>query len=78
MEKVDDSGPKGFVKRIIYSMLFFYWKPFLHGILAIGQGTQSWVIDRGVKSKIVYPFAYFLKKPIVKRLYKNKDNSLNR
>ena len=78
MEKVDDSGPKGFVKRIIYSMLFFYWKPFLHGILAIGQGTQSWVIDRGVKNKIVYPFAYFLKKPIVKRLYKNKDNSLNR
>jgi glycosyltransferase involved in cell wall biosynthesis len=35
----------------------------LAGVLAIGAGTRSWLIDRGADPAIVYPFAYFVEPP---------------
>src|SRR5205085_6520319 len=60
METVDDSGWTGYVKRLIYSMLFRRTQGTLTGVLANGYRTASWVTSRGVNAAKVFPFAYFL------------------
>jgi glycosyltransferase involved in cell wall biosynthesis len=63
IEKINDWGLKGKLKRALYNLLFFFWKKYLEGVLAIGCGTKTWIIKRGMNKKRVYPFAYFLKSP---------------
>ena len=63
IEKIDDKGWKGIVRRILYNILFSYWQKYLEGVLAIGYGTKDWIVKRGMKKNRVYSFAYFLKKP---------------
>jgi len=63
IEKINDRGLKGILKRALYNLLFVFWKKYLEGVLAIGYGTKNWIIKRGMNKKIVYPFAYFLKSP---------------
>lgn len=60
MEAVEDSGWRGFIKRFEYRRLFRRINSSLEGVLATGHCTPNWVISRGVPSKKVYPFAYFL------------------
>ena len=63
MEKIDDRGLKGILKRALYRLLFVYWQKYLEGVLAIGYGTKNWIIKRGIDKKKIYSFAYFLKSP---------------
>jgi glycosyltransferase involved in cell wall biosynthesis len=65
METVDDAGWTGFVKKILYRILFLYWRNHLTGVLAIGQNTLDWFVARGMEKRFVYPFAYFLKEPSI-------------
>ena len=37
METVDDTRWYGLLKRLIYRLLFLYWRKHLTGVLAIGQ-----------------------------------------
>jgi len=60
METVDDSGFIGLIKRLEYRRLFFLWRKRIEGVLATGYKTSDWLIHRGVPSKQVFPFAYFL------------------
>lgn len=63
METVDDAGWRGIAKRLAYRYLFARLGPMLQGVLATGRSTPQWVIDRGMPSSKVYPFAYFLPEP---------------
>ena len=65
METVDDLGWNGFIKKILYRILFLYWRNHLSGVLAIGQSTSDWIVARGMEKRLVYPFAYFLKEPSI-------------
>ncbi|WP_416137213.1 glycosyltransferase [Halomonas sp. HK25] len=60
METVEDGGWRGLVKRFEYRRLFRSIAPFLEGVLATGHRTPGWVVSRGVPSRKVFPFAYFL------------------
>lgn len=60
METVDDTGLLGYVKRLTYSFLFWYWRGTLAGVLANGRQTSNWVCARGMTRDSVFPFAYFL------------------
>ena len=68
METVDDTGWTGFIRKILYRILFLYWRNHLTGVLAIGQNTLDWFVARGMERNRVYPFAYFLKKPSISNL----------
>ena len=62
LEKINDNGFKGKIRRILYRILFFlYWRKHLEGILAIGHGTKEWIVERGMQ-KICYFFCIFFKK----------------
>jgi glycosyltransferase involved in cell wall biosynthesis len=60
MEAVDDSGWRGFFKRLEYRRLFWRWRDRLQGVLATGHDTADWVVRRGMPLDRVFPFAYFL------------------
>ena len=74
MEAVADSGWRGALKRFEYRRLFSIWRQRnIRGVLAIGQSTSRWVVNRGMPAEQVYPFSYFLKdleliKPIKKSM----------
>jgi glycosyltransferase involved in cell wall biosynthesis len=68
METVDDTGLTGFIRKILYYILFLYWRNHLSGVLAIGQNTLEWLVARGMERRLVYPFAYFLKEPKISNL----------
>lgn len=68
METVDDLKWHGFIKKFFYRVLFLYWHKHLSGVLAIGQNMVDWIVARGMKKKLVYPFAYFLKEPSINDL----------
>ena len=70
METVDDTRWYGLLKRLIYRLLFLYWRKHLTGVLAIGQKSLPWIVARGMKKSCVYSFAYFLKEP--KNFYLSK------
>lgn len=61
METIDDVGFSGLIKRLEYRRLFIFWRRHLRGVLAIGKTTRKWLIERGVPTDRVFPFAYFLK-----------------
>ena len=63
LEKVDDRGFKGILRRVLYRIIFLYWRIHLQGVLAFGYGTKEWIIKRGMSKNQVHSFAYFLKKP---------------
>lgn len=60
METVDDAGWQGVLKRLEYRRQFTIWRKHLRGVLAIGQNTPRWIVDRGTPGSLVFPFAYFL------------------
>lgn len=60
METIDDSGPRGWVKRVWYGLLFRRYRSRLHGVLATGHTTVDWVLCRGMPAERVWTFAYFL------------------
>lgn len=81
LEKINDEGWKGKVRRILYKILFLYWGNHLEGVLAIGCGMKNWVVAQGMKKTRVQPFAYFLKTPKIdkKNFYeKSVQNTKNR
>lgn len=67
METVDDSGWFGWLKRAVYSWHFKMWRSNLCGVLAIGNRTRDWVLERGMPPQQIFSFAYFLprKEPIL-------------
>ncbi len=75
METVDDLGWNGFIKKLLYRILFLYWRNHLSGVLAIGQSTSDWIVARGMEKRLVYPFAYFLKEPSINSLLKSSITS---
>ncbi len=60
METVEDSGLRGWLKRLEYRRAFARLLPSLEGVLAIGHSTGEWLVSLGVPAARVYPFAYFL------------------
>jgi glycosyltransferase involved in cell wall biosynthesis len=60
MESVEDTGWVGALKRVRYRLLFLISRNWLQGILAIGERTVDWVVERGMSPIKVFPFAYFL------------------
>ena len=78
LEKINDEGWKGKVRRVLYRVLFFYWRNYLEGVLAFGQGTKNWIVERGINKGKIYSFAYFLKEPkIIKLLESSKKKIKN-
>ncbi|MCH4544004.1 glycosyltransferase [Ochrobactrum sp. A-1] len=60
LETIEDSGWRGIFKRMEYRRLIYQAGRRLEGILAIGDGTARWLVDRGMPQERVFPFAYFL------------------
>lgn len=60
METVDDDGIRGFLKKLEYRRLFWFWRRSIAGVLAAGSRTCAWVVRHGLRSDLVFPFAYFL------------------
>lgn len=75
MEKVDDAGWIGLLKRLIYSYHLFRQKKHIRGILAIGEKTSQWLVRRGFSADKIYAFAYFLP---VERPCLNSDSPSDR
>lgn len=75
METVHDSGLRGALKRIEYARLFKKWRGAIQGVFAIGHQTPRWIIERGVVSDEVYPFAYFLEKPDILEVKPKHDRT---
>ena len=63
MEKVNDTGFVGAVRRAEYRRCLRRIRGTVAGILAIGDGTTEWLVQRGWNERQVYPFAYFLRPP---------------
>lgn len=60
MEAVEDSGWRGWLKRLEYRRLVRQRRWGLEGALAIGHATPGWLVARGMAADRVFPFAYFL------------------
>lgn len=60
LEKVDDRGLRGHVKRLSYRMLARKFGPSSQALLCIGGATRRWLIDRDFPADKLYEFAYFL------------------
>jgi len=67
MEKANDLGWRGVLKRIVYRRLFFLWKHRISGVLAIGYRTPNWLKQQGFSEEKIFPFAYFLPESINKQ-----------
>jgi glycosyltransferase involved in cell wall biosynthesis len=66
MEKVDDVGITGFVKRRLYRQILRHYNAKINGILAIGCHTPIWLVQQGADPQHIFPFAYFLDEPQVR------------
>lgn len=71
LEKIDDRGLIGKLRRVLYRVIFLYWRKHLDGVLAFGDGTRDWIIKRGMKKNKVFSFAYFLKETKMINIPKN-------
>jgi glycosyltransferase involved in cell wall biosynthesis len=60
MEKIDDNGWRGLLRRLVYAVTVRSRRAALQGVLAIGKETDEWLIDRGMPREKVFPFSYFL------------------
>jgi glycosyltransferase involved in cell wall biosynthesis len=60
MEKVDDRGVRGFLKRLDYTYALRGSGPRPDFILAVGERMPEWLRARGFPPDRVFPFAYFL------------------
>jgi len=76
LEKINDKGWKGKIRRVLYRILFLYWGNYLEGILAIGKDTKNWIVDRGINDNKVYSFAYFLKETKINNLLKSSKKKI--
>lgn len=66
MEKINDDGFVGILKKLLYFFLFLIWKKKINGVLAIGNGACEWYARRGFDKDKIFPFAYFLNDTILK------------
>lgn len=71
LEKIDDRGLIGKFRRVLYHVIFLYWRKHLDGVLAFGDGTRDWIVKRGMKKNKVFSFAYFLKESNMIKISKN-------
>lgn len=60
LEKIDDSGLAGLVKRLAYRLLIRRVSKKVQGFLTIGHSTGQWLVARGAPEDRVFEFAYFL------------------
>jgi glycosyltransferase involved in cell wall biosynthesis len=74
VENIDETLVNATVKRIIYRLLFYLYRKNINGILAIGDKSVNWCIERGFESNKIYPFAYFLSDNI-SRTKRTRNNS---
>lgn len=63
METIEKAGLPGILRRLVYAFLFYRWRSYLTGILAIGHSTPNWIKAAGFPATKIFPFAYFLKNP---------------
>lgn len=77
LEKIDDRGLIGKLRRLLYRVIFLYWRKHLDGVLAFGDGTRDWIIKRGMKKNKVFSFAYFLKETKMINIAKNSKKKNN-
>jgi glycosyltransferase involved in cell wall biosynthesis len=77
LEKIDDRGLIGKLRRLLYHIIFLYWHNHLNGVLAFGDGTRDWIIKRGMKKNKVFSFAYFLKETKMIKIPKNSKKKNN-
>lgn len=75
MEQIEDQNWKGYIKRLIYRLIILYWRNHLEGIMAIGRDSLDWYVKHGMQRNRVISFAYFIKKPNIKRLLKLSKRS---
>lgn len=59
-ETVDDDGGVGVVKRLIYRLSILSAARWVDCILAIGESTPNWYMERRFPRARVFPFCYFL------------------
>tara|TARA_B100000795_G_scaffold269244_1_gene258063 strand:- start:1316 stop:2446 length:1131 start_codon:yes stop_codon:yes gene_type:complete len=78
LEKIDDRGFKGKIRRVLYRILFLYWGKYLEGILAIGDGTKDWIAEKGIKKNQIKSFAYFLKENKIKKSIKSSKKNIQK
>jgi len=69
MEMVNDHGWGGIIKRAVYRYLFNRDLFRIEGVLATGNTTPEWLVDRGVPAARVFPFTYFLPEPAKEQAY---------
>ncbi len=60
METTDDSGWRGWIRRILYRGILYKRSSSFRGFLAIGYRTGLWLQKRGVPNEKIYPFSYFM------------------
>lgn len=60
METVENTGWRGFIRRLEYRRLIASRRNTVTGYLATGHETPGWLMARGAPVERVFPFAYFL------------------
>lgn len=60
VETIKNGGVGGWVRRSEYSRIARRQLLSPHFVLAIGDTTQQWLVDRGFSEETIYPFAYFI------------------
>lgn len=61
LERLDNIGMLGKLRKLFYFFLFLYWDRYIDGILAIGIENDNWFVSKVIKQNKIYPFAYFIK-----------------
>ena len=60
MEQVNNTGFMGAIRRSEYRRCLRRMRGKVEGILAIGDRTTRWIVERGWNERQVFPFAYFI------------------
>ncbi len=60
METVDTNGFKGYLKNLIYKVIYFRFRSNINGFLSIGYRSPAWLGSIGVNKFKIFPFTYFL------------------
>ncbi|MDH5546809.1 MAG: glycosyltransferase family 4 protein [Gammaproteobacteria bacterium] len=67
-ETVNDTGPIGLIKRLVYRYHLKRMISWVDIILAIGKNTGGWIAQRGFPKSRVVPFTYFLGLPSIDQI----------
>lgn len=63
VETVYDCGLSGFIKRFWYRLIIHRAVAWVDAVLAIGERTPKWFVNRGFPAPRVFPYSYFLNLP---------------